>query len=112
MLGWQAGLAASVVTIIIAVVLLLVLRAGLHQTLRQLGAQFDQARDSLRTLLTDLAREDTETAVGIFTRLLQPTGENLQQEEDSSCSVNTRLQAVQMSFGKLAGQLQGHVPPS
>ena len=112
MLGWQAGLAASVVTIIIAVVLLLVLRAGLHQTLRQLGAQFDQARDSLRTLLTDLAREETETAFGIFTRLLQPTGENLQQEEDSSCSVNTRLQAVQMSFGKLAGQMQGHVPPS
>ncbi len=111
-LGWQAGLIGAAVTLLTALMLLVILRAGLRHTLRQLADQFDNARDTLRTILSDQATEETVNAFGIFTRLLQPAREDLQHEEQSKRDVSTRLHEVQTSFQKLAGQLQGHLPPS
>ena len=93
-------------------ILLLVLRSGLRRTLLRLGAIFDDARDDLRSLLKEHAREETENAFNVFSRILGPARDGLEQEEEAKKSVSSRLQDVQLSFQKLAAQLHGHVPPS
>ncbi len=110
LLGWQAGLAAVGFMLLVLGVLLLTLRAGLNHTLRLLAWQFDEARETLRTLLKEHAREETENAFAVFSRILQPAKESLEQEEVAKKSVSARLEDVQMSLQKLAAQLHGHVP--
>ena len=110
--GWPAGLAAVGFTALLFLVLMLVLRAGLHRTLALLAIQFEDARDTLHNFMKEHAREETENAFGVFSRILEPARDGLEQEEEAKRSVSTRLQDVQLSFQKLAAELHGHVPPS
>ena len=109
--GWMAGLAALGLTHFIAIMLLMVLRAGLRNTLYRLGGTFDDARETLRTLLKTQAQEETENAFQVFSRILEPAHQSLEQEENAKEQVVVRLKEVQMSFQNLASQLHGHVPP-
>lgn len=111
LLGWQFGLAAAGFSLFVLLVLLFVLKRGLRRTLEALAGQFDDARETLRGIMHEHAREETENAFGVFSRILEPARDGLEQEEEAKRSISTRLQDVQMSFQKLAGQLHGHVPP-
>ena len=111
LLGWQAGAAALGISVLVLLVLLMILRAGLRNTLQKLGNTFDDARDTLRSLLRDHAKEETENAFSVFSRILEPAQGSLTGEEQSKLAVTARLNEMQMSFQKLAAQLHGHVPP-
>ncbi|MDB6074286.1 MAG: hypothetical protein JWO89_1926 [Verrucomicrobiaceae bacterium] len=109
--GWIYGLATLGFGFFLLLVLLFTLKAGLRHTLEALAGQFDEARETLRSIMQEHAREETENAFSVFSRILEPARDGLEQEEEAKRSISTRLQDVQMSFQKLAGQLHGHVPP-
>ena len=111
-LGWQWGLAALGLTLTVLLMLLLILRSGLRSTLLRLAAVFDDARETLRTLLHDHAKEETENAFQVFSRILEPARTALQNEQATKSELASRLEHMQISFQNLAGQLHGHVPPS
>jgi GTPase SAR1 family protein len=74
------GLAAVVVG---ALILLLLLRYTLRRSLIELAGQFDAARSQMKVMLREQTAQDADTAFGIFTRIINPEREHLDQREIS-----------------------------
>lgn len=105
-MDWQAGAVGLGGTLLIALLLLLLLRSGLRHTRRKLAEQFDTARESLREMLRTQVVDETEHAFGLFSRILLPARQAL-EEDEIQCSARTaELQDLRESFVRLAGHMQ------
>ena len=105
--GWQIGLGALALVGLIIGMLYLSLGRALRHTRDHLVEHFDQARTSLGQMLQDQVRDETENAFGLFTRILQPSREDLELQENRIHQQLARLFELKQSLQKLAQELQG-----
>ena len=105
--GWQIGLGALVLAIVISLVMYALLGRALRHTRDHLVEHFEQARPSLTHMLQEQVRDETENAFGLFTRILQPSREDLELQETRIHQQLARLFELKQSLQKLAQELQG-----
>jgi hypothetical protein len=103
----KVGLIAAGVTAVVVLALMLQLRRTLTDTRERLEAHFDHSRPQLLTMLNETVTEQTENAFAVFTRILEPSREDLVGQEDRSREQMGRLFALRESLQKLAQELQG-----
>lgn len=103
--GWQLGLLAVGVVAFLGLMMVLTLRNLLRSLHNNLFDQFEAERDKLRTALHDQARDETEHAFSVFTRILEPSMQDLQLMEQRSQQQLVRLQDLQQSMQKLGEEL-------
>lgn len=104
--GWQGGVAAIGLAVAISLALLLRLRNLLSALHHKVFDQFEEERDRLRTGLRDQARDETEHAFSVFTRILEPSMQDLKLSAERSQQQLARLQELQHSMQKLGEELQ------
>jgi hypothetical protein len=85
--------------------MVLTLRNLLRSLHNNLFDQFEAERDKLRTALHDQARDETEHAFSVFTRILEPSMQDLQLMEQRSQQQLARLLELQQSMQKLGEEL-------
>ncbi len=107
--GWPVGVAALGATALLSLVLLWSIRSTLQRTVQSLIRQFEAARPVLRQMLTDHANSETERAFAIFTRILQPSGDDVNAQDARARSQAEKLFALQLSLQHMAARLKpGH----
>ncbi|MBL9143196.1 MAG: dynamin family protein [Verrucomicrobiaceae bacterium] len=104
--GWQMGLGALAVASMIGLVMYALLGRALRNTRDHLVEHFEQARPSLTQMLQEQVRDETENAFGLFTRILQPSREDLELQETRIHQQLAKLFELKQSLQKLAQELQ------
>lgn len=104
---WQTGLIAVAIVAFLGLLMLLGLRTQLRSLHNHLFDQFEIERDKLRASLHDQARDETEHAFSVFTRILEPSLQDLELTGQRSGQQLTRLRDLQQSMQKLGEELHG-----
>ena len=110
--GWQACAGGAAVTLLTGGMMLFFMRSRLRGTLKVLVSRFEAARATLRQMLDDQTRSETEHAFGIFSRIFQPYAVDLEAEAERASGQSQHVQALQQSMHALAQELQGSTSPS
>lgn len=104
--GWQGGAIGLGVSAFIMGVLMLRIRVALSRACRKFAAQMDEARPTLRTLITEQLDEEVQSAYGRFSAQTEPEVEAAAVNEVQVRASDSQLKALHQSLERLAGQLQ------
>lgn len=100
--GWQFGAIGGVGTLIITGLLLFAIRSSLQKSVHALIERFEAARPVMRDMLGAQAHDETEHAFAIFTRILQPSRDDVDANELKTQDQVEKLLTLQASMQELA----------
>jgi small GTP-binding protein len=105
-LGWKAGLIALGGSALALGVLLLRIRSTLRRACQTLATQMDQARPTLRSLITEQLTEEIHTAYGSFSAMIGPEANAAAETETQLRASDAQLRSLNDSLLRLVHQLQ------
>jgi hypothetical protein len=105
--GWQTGAASAAASVVMLVGMFAMLKNRLRATRDHLADHFDEVRSVLSQMLADQVRDETDNAFEVFSRILEPSRQDMEMATNRRREQAGRLFELRQSLQNLAAELQG-----